>query len=87
MGKGRQCSESCLEYLLAEAARHYHATTNGPPPAAAIEAIGFRVGRQLVERYTRDKQRLVEQLELMKFICRDFWSEVFRKQVCTHHAC
>ena len=81
MGKGRQCSESCLEYILAEATRHYRDTPNGPPPAVAVEAVGFRVGRQLAERYTRDRQRLAEQLELMKFICRDFWTEVFRKQV------
>lgn len=81
MGKGRQCSESCLEYILAEATRHYRDNPHGPPPDAAMEALGFRVGRQLAERYTRDRQRLAEQLELMKFICRDFWTEVFRKQV------
>lgn len=33
------------------------APSGGPPAAAAIEAVAFRVGRQLAERYTRDRSR------------------------------
>ena len=32
-------------------------------------------------RYTRDKARLGQTLEVIKFICKDFWQAVFRKQV------
>ncbi len=42
---------------------------------------GFRVGRQLAERYTANRPRLGEPLEVIKFICKEFWAEVFRKQV------
>ena len=42
---------------------------------------GFRVGRQLAERYTANRARLGEPLEVIKFICKDFWAVVFRKQV------
>lgn len=42
---------------------------------------GYRVGRQLVERYTADKPRLGETLDVIKFICKEFWNEVFHKQV------
>jgi len=42
---------------------------------------GFRVGRQLVERYTWDRPRIGTDLDAIKFICKEFWMEVFRKQV------
>ena len=44
-------------------------------------SVGFRVGRQLAERYTWERPRLVEQLDVMKFICKEFWIELFQKQV------
>lgn len=107
MGKGRECSESCLDYLLAELANVYGtipgisdadgdvadgaaASTSGAaapsrpgmPGPAALEAIGFRVGRQLAERYTKDRgARMAEPLEVIKFMCKEFWSLVFKKQV------
>ena len=42
---------------------------------------GFRIGRQLVERYTQHRPRLGEHLDVIKFICKEFWLDVFRKQV------
>ncbi|GAB4817168.1 hypothetical protein N2152v2_004214 [Parachlorella kessleri] len=81
MKGGRECSESCMDYLLLELVHHYRTQEYGPPLAAAVEAIGLRVGRQLIERYAKDKAPLVDQLEVMKFLCKDFWSEVFRKNV------
>lgn len=35
-------------------------------PQAALDAIGERVGRQLIERYARDRPPLLEQLDAMK---------------------
>ncbi|BDA43192.1 Trafficking protein particle complex subunit 6B [Coccomyxa sp. Obi] len=78
--KGRTCSESCMELLSLELV-HYYARQNNVPAPAAIEAIGFRVGRQLAERYTANRARLGEPLEVIKFICKEFWAAVFRKQV------
>ena len=49
--------------------------------ARKIEAMGFEVGSRLVERYTRDKPRFSDTLEIIKFICKDFWMEVYRKQI------
>jgi hypothetical protein len=43
----------------------------------------------MVERLTRDIPRLPTELENVKFICKDFWSNVFGKQVDnlrTNHA-
>lgn len=59
-----------------------------------LERLGFRVGQRLAEkylvsarcvsngrRYTRDRGRFQDLLEVIKFICKDFWTEVFRKQI------
>ncbi len=32
-------------------------------------------------RYTRDKPRLGDTLEIIKFVCKDFWQALFKKQV------
>jgi hypothetical protein len=32
-------------------------------------------------RLSRDRDRFVEALDVMKFICREFWTEVFRKPI------
>lgn len=81
MTRGRECAESCIDYLAGELVRYYRAQQQGPPLHAAVDAIGFRVGRQLVERYARDRAPMTEQLEVMKFVCKEFWGEVFRKSV------
>jgi hypothetical protein len=35
----------------------------------------------LVEKYTKDKMRFQDNLEIIKFICKEFWTEIFKKQV------
>lgn len=32
-------------------------------------------------RYTKDRPRLGDTLEVIKFLCKDFWTAVFKKQV------
>ncbi|KAJ4950064.1 hypothetical protein NE237_026896 [Protea cynaroides] len=49
--------------------------------ARRIEAIGYLVGHQLSERYTIERPRFSDHLEAIKFICKDFWSELFKKQI------
>eukprot|EP00884_Botryococcus_braunii_P016673 jgi/Botrbrau1/368/Bobra.110_2s0024.1 len=78
--KGRTCAESCLELLTIELVRFYY-SQELVPPELAIEAIGLRVGRQLIERYTASRPRLIENLDVIKFICKEFWQELFKKQV------
>jgi hypothetical protein len=46
---GGQCSAAAMESLMAEAISYY--SKQGPAGAVALEAVGFRIGRQLVERY------------------------------------
>ncbi|XP_027693162.1 trafficking protein particle complex subunit 6B-like [Vombatus ursinus] len=41
----------------------------------------FRVGQGLLERFTKDSSRFKDELNIMKFICKDFWTTVFKKQI------
>eukprot|EP01126_Amoeba_proteus_P001512 TRINITY_DN10447_c0_g1_i2.p1 TRINITY_DN10447_c0_g1~~TRINITY_DN10447_c0_g1_i2.p1 ORF type:complete len:137 (+),score=21.78 TRINITY_DN10447_c0_g1_i2:168-578(+) len=48
---------------------------------AKLELLGFRVGQKLVEKYTTDRPRFNEKIDIIKFICREFWQLLFQKQV------
>ncbi|TWW77354.1 trafficking protein particle complex subunit 6B, like isoform X2 [Takifugu rubripes] len=48
---------------------------------SVLESLGFRVGQGLIERMTRDSPSFKDELDIMKFICKDFWTKVFRRQV------
>nr|XP_061797672.1 trafficking protein particle complex subunit 6b-like isoform X1 [Nerophis lumbriciformis] len=48
---------------------------------STLEAMGYRVGQGLIERLTRDSPCFKDELDIMKFICKDFWTKVFRRQV------
>lgn len=46
-----------------------------------MEYIGFTTGYRLIERLTRDVSRFKDELETIKFICTDFWTLIYKKQV------
>lgn len=46
-----------------------------------LETMGFSVGHRLCERYTKDIVWLAEQMDCMKFLCKEFWLAVFKKQI------
>lgn len=46
-----------------------------------LEALGQDVGTRLVERYAMERDRLDTDLDVVKFICKDFWEQTFKKQV------
>jgi hypothetical protein len=47
-------------------------------PDARIRRTALIAARR---RYTRDRPRLGDTLEVIKFVCKDFWQAVFKKQV------
>ncbi|CAN0294719.1 unnamed protein product [Ascophyllum nodosum] len=46
-----------------------------------LENMGYEVGFRLVERTCQRRWMAGEQLEAIKFVCKDLWSELFKKQV------
>lgn len=45
------------------------------------EGIGFSVGYRVMERLTREWPRFKDELDTVKFICTDFWSCIYKKQI------
>ena len=41
----------------------------------------FQVGQRLIGRFTEDTARFKDALEIIKIICKDFWTTVFKKQI------
>lgn len=46
-----------------------------------LEKQGYRLGQMLSERYTKDRPSFQDDLDRIKFICKDLWQVVFAKQV------
>lgn len=48
---------------------------------AKLDSLGFSIGQRYVERYSRDHPYLETSLDMVKFMCKEFWMVLFRKQV------
>lgn len=75
---------SCVEYVVAETVRYYRERERmetGPPVAASLGSAGFEIGKVLGERLSRDKGPMASPLEVMKWICKEFWKSVFGKGI------
>uniref|UniRef100_A0A0N5AWJ3 Trafficking protein particle complex subunit 6B n=1 Tax=Syphacia muris TaxID=451379 RepID=A0A0N5AWJ3_9BILA len=46
-----------------------------------LESIGYRVGIVMVEKIAKDLPRFNTELDKMKFLCKEFWTIAFGKQV------
>ena len=46
-----------------------------------LEGLGWSVGHRLADRYTKDLSFLVDQLDVIKFLCKDLWLALFSRQV------
>ncbi|KAK3110845.1 hypothetical protein LTR53_014443 [Teratosphaeriaceae sp. CCFEE 6253] len=46
-----------------------------------LDGLGYRVGQGLVERFSVNKPRPTTPLDAIKFVCKDLWILVFRKQI------
>ncbi|KAI4117818.1 MAG: hypothetical protein LQ345_002022 [Seirophora villosa] len=46
-----------------------------------LDKLGYRVGQGLLERFSRDRPRFADMLDMIKFLCKDLWTLVFRKQI------
>ena len=48
---------------------------------ADLELLGYNTGYRIIEKLTREHPKFKDELDLMKFICKDFWTSVFKKQI------
>uniref|UniRef100_A0A8C3W7R1 Trafficking protein particle complex subunit 6A n=1 Tax=Catagonus wagneri TaxID=51154 RepID=A0A8C3W7R1_9CETA len=48
---------------------------------SVLKGMGFRVGQALGERLPRETLAFREELDILKFLCKDLWVAVFQKQM------
>lgn len=93
----REVAESGFEFMLMEVVEYFlrgHGAKAFVPKGstasaagttqevrARLEALGLDVGTRLIERYAMERERLEADLDIVKFICKDFWEQTFKKQV------
>lgn len=83
----RLVSETCMDLFLIEMVdticRTTTAETDGDSDAIfyKLETLGYAVGQRLVERFTKERPRFVDTLDVVKFICKDLWTIMFKKQI------
>ncbi|XP_037955998.1 trafficking protein particle complex subunit 6b [Teleopsis dalmanni] len=75
------CEDIVFDCLHAEIVNYCIASNNKHVDLSTLEYIGFTTGYRLIERLTRDAPRFKDELETMKFICTDFWTLIYKKQV------
>ena len=78
-------AEILFDLLQMEVVSFYHGTstttTTKNEANTKLEHMGFRVGQALIEKFTKDQARFKDELDLMKFVCKDFWVSLFSKQI------
>lgn len=52
-----------------------------PPRGGCVEHCINTAAQLPGCRYSKDKPRMGDTLEIIKFLCKDFWQAAFRKQV------
>ncbi|KAA0707249.1 Trafficking protein particle complex subunit 6B [Triplophysa tibetana] len=77
--------EALFQFLHSEIIQYVNGVECGESEngrcVSKLENMGFRVGQGLIERFTKDTPRFKDELDVMKFICKDFWTSVFKKQI------
>ncbi|CAI2183559.1 19639_t:CDS:2 [Funneliformis geosporum] len=81
-----QVNESCLEFFIMEMVDlMFRTTADSENDKEAVyyklEVLGYQVGQSLVEKFTRDRPRFVDTLDVVKFICKELWTIIFKKQI------
>jgi hypothetical protein len=83
----REVSESAFEYLLGEILGlprkdNLSDADQKSSMLVMLDTIGYDVGYKYVERTVSPAKPLgSEPIDAMKFVCKEFWEEVFKKKV------
>ncbi len=87
--ESRFVSDSAFEYLLREILQYEAPSSSSrdekdirQASTTRLEAMGQDIGYRIVERMT-EKQKFIgfEDLDYVKYICREFWEMIFGKKI------
>jgi hypothetical protein len=78
-------AESSFEYLLGEIlSLNYPSPSNdqAAEEMRRLENIGYETGYRMIEKLNNNHKFIgTDPLDIIKFICKDFWEEIFRKKI------
>eukprot|EP00656_Telonema_subtile_P031617 TRINITY_DN3458_c0_g1_i2.p2 TRINITY_DN3458_c0_g1~~TRINITY_DN3458_c0_g1_i2.p2 ORF type:complete len:175 (+),score=59.84 TRINITY_DN3458_c0_g1_i2:385-909(+) len=75
-------SASSFEYLLLELSTHTIQKDDPPVALFRLDAMGYRAGLRLADKYAlKHEPRLVGDLQVVKWLCKDFWQRSFGKDI------
>jgi hypothetical protein len=69
------------EFVAGQLRNHGDGRVSQEALYGSLEGAGYAVGRRWVERATRERERFGDTLDAVKFLCREFWADAFRKAV------
>ncbi|XP_078000733.1 trafficking protein particle complex subunit 6b-like [Glandiceps talaboti] len=76
--------EAMFEFLHMELVSYIYRSVENKDQdqcVSKLEHLGYRIGQSLIERFTKDTPRFKDDLDIMKFLCKDFWTALYKKQV------
>ena len=71
-------SYSMFEYLHNEMADWPGFSSDRDEHVSILENMGYQVGISLCEKLCKDRIRFKEELDIVKFICQEFWDRLFK---------
>ena len=84
LNQPREVASSCLEYLLLALIQQYKQLSEENKWKEAmlhdkLQDIGEHLGMRLLEKLVIEHNRFHRELDIIKFLCKDFWSHCFNK--------
>ncbi|CAF1307172.1 unnamed protein product [Rotaria magnacalcarata] len=75
--------ETLFDYLHMSIVEHYNNENESDVETASayLSQIGYRVGYSLSERLSKDNARYRDELDTVKYLCKELWICLFKRQV------
>ncbi|KAK4472949.1 hypothetical protein MN116_002722 [Schistosoma mekongi] len=72
-----------FDALMIEVINYSSSVSSGDSCVRFLESVGVSVSEKLIEKATKDHPRFINELDMVKYVCTEFWSSVYHKQVDT----
>ncbi len=74
--------EGLNEYLQIGILNYFTQREESPEESQKVlDSLGYRTGYGLIEKMLPDTFRLTDDISVMKYICKEFWTNMFSKQI------
>lgn len=77
----RRTSPACMPLRISTRRRNERPSSTAWNPWGIESDKGWWNGASEPSRFSKDKPRFIEPLDVIKFLCKDLWTLIFRKQI------